>query len=133
MVAGCLLSAWPNERRSEYTALAAPPGNGGRPEFADPIRQRFQPTRLPYRPRHDRECSGRLSLPVSAPFRHGDEWAVSVGDSCGATIAPVTLRRHRNNSTVLGSVCVRRGAGDVLHYSDRVTAKRADRGARFTG
>ena len=61
-----------------------------------------------------------LTVPVSALFRKGDQWAVFADDSGRAKTAPVTIG-HRNNR--LAEVLSGLTAGDlvVLHPSDRVT------------
>ena len=61
-----------------------------------------------------------LSVPVSALFRKGDQWAVFADESGHAKTVPVTIG-HRNNrmAEVLSGIA----AGDriVLHPSNRVT------------
>ena len=72
-----------------------------------------------------------LTVPVSALFRKGDQWAVFADDSGRAKTAPVTIW-HRNNR--LAEVLSGLTAGDrvVLHPSDRVTdgGRIAQRGGR---
>jgi len=61
-----------------------------------------------------------LSVPVSALFRKGDQWAVFADESGHAKTVPVTIG-HRNNR--MAEVLSGLAAGDriVLHPSDRVT------------
>ncbi|UFW46512.1 MULTISPECIES: efflux RND transporter periplasmic adaptor subunit [Bradyrhizobium] len=60
-----------------------------------------------------------LTVPVSALFRKGDQWAVFADDNGRAKIVPVTIA-HRNNriAEVLSGLAA--GARVVLHPSDRV-------------
>lgn len=63
---------------------------------------------------------GALTVPVSALFRKGDQWAVFADENGRAKVVPVSIG-HRNSrqAEVLSGL----SAGDrvVLHPSDRIT------------
>lgn len=60
-----------------------------------------------------------LTVPVSALFRKGDEWAVYLVDARRARTTPVTIgRRNAQMAEVISGLAA--GDGVVLHPSDRV-------------
>ncbi|WP_428265446.1 efflux RND transporter periplasmic adaptor subunit [Haliangium sp.] len=60
-----------------------------------------------------------LTVPVSAVFRHGEDWAVYVAEGGVATLTPVEVgRRNQNRAQILSGI--RDGTTVVVHPSDRV-------------
>ncbi|MEY9981620.1 multidrug efflux pump subunit AcrA (membrane-fusion protein) [Bradyrhizobium yuanmingense] len=73
-----------------------------------------------------------LTVPVSALFRKGDQWAVFADENGRAKVVPVSIgRRNNRQAEVLAGL----GAGDrvVLHPSGRVTHRGRIAGRRGGG